>query len=102
MGLLSTMVMASSIHPIGLRRRRAASNVPTKVTGTTPAAVTNASATGPPVPGRCVRLSSTTEAAPNPSVITPSATAATGAVRVRKVVFTRNAAFRRSPVISQP
>jgi hypothetical protein len=55
-------MMASSIHPIGLRGPRAASSAPTAVAGTTPTAVTSASATGPPVPGWCVRLSSTTEA----------------------------------------
>jgi hypothetical protein len=35
-GVTSTMMMASSIQPIGSRGRRAASNVPTAVAGTTP------------------------------------------------------------------
>ena len=96
------MMMTSSIHPIGLRGRRAASNVPTAVAGTTPTAVMNASAAGPPVPGWWVRLSSTTEAAPSPSATTPSTTAATGAARARKVVLTGMPPFLRSPVMSQP
>ena len=48
-GALSTMMMTSSSQPVGLRGRRAASSVPTAVAGTTPAAVMNASAAGPPV-----------------------------------------------------
>ena len=105
-GLPSTMMMASSIHPIGLRGRRAASNVPTAVAGTTPAAVMNASAAGPPVPGWWVRLSSTTEAAPSPSATTPSTTAATDAVRARKIVLTGMPAFpaiaRDEPTLGAP
>jgi len=92
-GLPSTMMMASSIHPIGLRGRRAASSVPTAVAGTAPTAVMNASAAGPPVPGWWVRLSSTTEAAPSPSVTTPSTTAAAAAVCARTIVLTRKAAL---------
>jgi hypothetical protein len=54
-GLSSTMMMISSSQPIGLRGRRAASNIPTAVAGTTPAAVMNASAAGPPDPDWWVR-----------------------------------------------
>ena len=106
MGLISKMMMASSIHPIGLRGRRAASSVPTTVAGTAPTAVKNASAAGPPVPGWWVRLSSTTEAAPSPSATTPSTTAATDAVRARTIVLTRMPAFpaiaRDEPTLGAP
>ena len=105
MGLNSTIMMASSIHPMGLRGRRTASNVPTAVTGTAPAAVRNASATGPPVPGWWVRLSSTTEATASPSTSTPSTTAATGAVRAREIVLTGMLPFldpRDEPTLGAP
>ena len=60
------------------------------LTGTT-AAVASASAVGPPVPGWWVTWSSTTLAAPNPSMITPSVTASVGAARPDHTgtVFTR-------------
>jgi hypothetical protein len=45
-GLTSTMSMASSIQPIGLRGRRAASNVPTAVTGITAAAPSTTGSSG--------------------------------------------------------
>ena len=51
MGLTSKMMMASSIHPIGLRGLRAASSIPTAVAGAVPTVVKNASAAHPPVPG---------------------------------------------------
>jgi hypothetical protein len=92
-GLISKMMMASSIHPIGLRGRRAASSIPTAVAGTAPTVVKNASAAGPPVPGWCVRWSSTTEATPSPSATTPSTTAAAVAVRARQIVLTAMPAF---------
>jgi hypothetical protein len=81
-------ISASSIHPIGLRGRQAASSAPTTAAGTTLAAVMDASATGLPVPGWWVRLSSKTVARPSPSVTTPSTTAATGAIRARRIVLT--------------
>jgi hypothetical protein len=49
-GLSSIKTMASSIQPIGFRGFRAARNVPTMVTGTTAAAVMNASTGVPPTP----------------------------------------------------
>jgi hypothetical protein len=87
-GLPSTMTMTSSIQPIGLRGRRTASSAPTAVTGTTPTAVMNASAAGPPVPVWCVSLSSTTEATPSPRITRPSATTATAAALGREIVLT--------------
>src|ERR1700677_3895060 len=80
-GLTPRRRIASRIHPMGLRGRRAASRVPTATAGTTTAAVLSPSATGPPGPVRCVRLSSGTTARSRPSVSTPNATATTGAAR---------------------
>jgi hypothetical protein len=92
-GLTSKMMMASSIQPIGLRGRRAASSIPTAVAGTTPTVVKNVSAAHPPVPGWWVRWSSRTEATPSPSATTPSRTAAAVAARARQIVLTGIPAF---------
>ena len=105
MGLTSKMMMASSIQPIGLRGRRAASSIPTAVAGSVPTVVKTASAAHPPVPGWCVRRSSRTEATPSPSATTPSTTTAAVAVRDRQLVLTGIPASRdrkRSPAMSQP
>jgi hypothetical protein len=47
-GIAVMTMSASSIQPIGLRGRRAASKVPTAAAGTRLPAVMNASATDPP------------------------------------------------------
>ena len=75
------MRIPSSSHPMGLRGRRIASKVPTTATGTVVPTTDSVSASGPPVPAWCVRLSSGTWARLIPSATSPNTKVSTSAAR---------------------
>lgn len=75
-GLAPTIKMANSSQPMGLPGRRAASSVATETAGIPANAVASDSTTGPPVPGVCTSVSSTTALAHMASTSTPTMTAA--------------------------
>src|SRR5271163_2225504 len=96
-GAATKRKIASSIHPMGLPGRRAATSVPTAAADTVGTAATSQSITGPPGAAWWMKPSIGTLARPIPRVNTPNTTAATCAVRRgHKLVLTAMPLRRRS------